>query len=73
MEVVPVVPATKRNLRLKSTAQSEAQSLRKLLDHLGLRMDELQHLQHEMPVPPGTEVTEEIKAEYCPWWYMPGG
>lgn len=44
----------------------------KLLDHLGLRMDELQHLQHEMPVPPGTEVTEEIKAEYCPWWYMPG-
>ncbi len=46
--------------------------LRKLLDHLGLRMEELQHLQHEMPVPPGTEVTEEIKAEYCPWWYMPG-
>ncbi|CAE7893639.1 PLOD3 [Symbiodinium microadriaticum] len=44
----------------------------KLLDHLGLRMEELQHLQHEMPVPPGTEVTEEIKAEYCPWWYMPG-
>jgi len=35
-------------------------------------MEELQHLQHEMPVPPGTEVTEEIKAEYCPWWYMPG-
>ncbi|CAK9025313.1 Uncharacterized protein R699 [Durusdinium trenchii] len=45
---------------------------RKLLDHLGLSMAELQHLQHEMPVPPGTEVTEEIKAEYCPWWYMPG-
>ena len=44
----------------------------KLLDHLGLDMTELQHLQHEMPVPPGTEVTEEIKAEYCPWWYMPG-
>ncbi|CAK9063651.1 unnamed protein product [Durusdinium trenchii] len=44
----------------------------KLLDHLGLSMAELQHLQHEMPVPPGTEVTEEIKAEYCPWWYMPG-
>lgn len=44
----------------------------KLLDHLGLRMDELQHLRHEMPVPPGTEVTEKIKAEYCPWWYMPG-
>lgn len=27
--------------------------LRKLLDHLGLSMAELQHLQHEMPVPPG--------------------
>lgn len=44
----------------------------KLLQHLGLSMEELKHLQHEMPVPPGTEVTEEIKAEYCPWWYMPG-
>eukprot|EP00931_Biecheleriopsis_adriatica_P044471 TRINITY_DN25438_c0_g1_i1.p1 TRINITY_DN25438_c0_g1~~TRINITY_DN25438_c0_g1_i1.p1 ORF type:complete len:391 (+),score=62.82 TRINITY_DN25438_c0_g1_i1:61-1233(+) len=43
-----------------------------LLEHLGLRMEDLQHLPHEMPVPPGTKVTEEIKAEYCPWWYMPG-
>lgn len=44
----------------------------KLLDHLGLTREEISHLPHEMPVPPGTEVTEEIKAEYCPWWYMPG-
>ncbi|CAJ1409947.1 unnamed protein product [Effrenium voratum] len=43
-----------------------------LLQYLGLSMGELQHLRHEMPVPPGTQVTEEIKAEYCPWWYMPG-
>lgn len=44
----------------------------KLLDHLGITMAELQHLKHEMPVPPGTPVTEEVKKEYCPWWYMPG-
>jgi len=44
----------------------------RLLDHLGLTMQEISHLPHEMPVPPGTVVTEEIKAEYCPWWYMPG-
>lgn len=43
-----------------------------LLDHLGLTMEELAHLKHEMPVAPGTLVTEEVKAEYCPWWYMPG-
>ena len=29
-------------------------------------------MKHEMPVPPGTEVTEDVKAKYCPWWYMPG-
>ena len=34
-------------------------------------MGELQHLRHEMPVPPGTQVTEEIKAEYCPWRLVP--
>lgn len=44
----------------------------RLLEHLGLTMEELAHLQHEMPVPPGTPVTEDIKAQYCPWWYMPG-
>lgn len=44
----------------------------RLLDHLGLSMEELSHLPHEMPVPPGTAVTEEVKARYCPWWYMPG-
>mmetsp|Transcript_132923 Transcript_132923/g.413277 ORF Transcript_132923/g.413277 Transcript_132923/m.413277 type:complete len:305 (+) Transcript_132923:6-920(+) len=44
----------------------------RLLDHLGITPAELEHLKHEMPVPPGTAVTEEIKAEYCPWWYMPG-
>lgn len=43
-----------------------------LLDHLGLTMDELRHLPHEMPVPPGTIVTDEIKSKYCPWWYTPG-
>lgn len=43
-----------------------------LLQYLGLTMEELQHLRHEMPVAPGTQVTEEIKAEYCPWWYTPG-
>jgi len=44
----------------------------RLLDHLGLTMEEISHLPHEMPVPPGTDVTEDIKAQYCPWWYMPG-
>lgn len=44
----------------------------RLLDHLGLTMEELAHLKHEMPVAPGTSVTEEVKAKYCPWWYMPG-
>lgn len=44
----------------------------RLLEHFGLSMDELAHLRHEMPVAPGTEVTEEVKAEYCPWWYTPG-
>lgn len=43
-----------------------------LLDRLGLTMEELAHLDHEMPVAPGTLVTEEVKAKYCPWWYMPG-
>merc|ERR1712050_527375 len=43
-----------------------------LLDYLGLKSEEIAHLQHEMPVPPGTVVTDEIKAKYCPWWYMPG-
>eukprot|EP00929_Paragymnodinium_shiwhaense_P061134 TRINITY_DN30529_c0_g1_i1.p1 TRINITY_DN30529_c0_g1~~TRINITY_DN30529_c0_g1_i1.p1 ORF type:complete len:437 (-),score=87.64 TRINITY_DN30529_c0_g1_i1:14-1324(-) len=44
----------------------------KLLDYLGLTMEEIAHLKHEMPVAPGTQVTEEVKKEYCPWWYMPG-
>ncbi|CAK0900775.1 unnamed protein product [Prorocentrum cordatum] len=44
----------------------------RLLQFLGLRMEELAHLPHEMPVAPGTAVTEEVKAQYCPWWYMPG-
>lgn len=44
----------------------------RLLEHLGVTRAELQHLRHEMPVPPGTAVTEEVKARYCPWWYMPG-
>jgi len=44
----------------------------RLLDHLGLTMEEVSHLRHEMPVAPGTEVTEDIKAKYCPWWYTPG-
>jgi len=43
-----------------------------LLDHLGLTMEELAHLDHETPVAPGTRVTEEVKAKYCPWWYTPG-
>jgi len=43
-----------------------------LLEHLGLTMAELSHLPHELPVAPGTPVTEEVKAQYCPWWYMPG-
>merc|ERR1712151_1263780 len=43
-----------------------------LLQHLGLTMDEIAHLKHEMPVAPGTAVTEDVKAKYCPWWYMPG-
>merc|ERR1712100_168932 len=43
-----------------------------LLSHLGLSMQELAHLKHEMPVAPGSKVTEEIKSKYCPWWYMPG-
>jgi len=44
----------------------------RLLEYLGLTMDELAHLKHEMPVAPGTLVTEDIKAKYCPWWYEPG-
>merc|ERR1712194_899263 len=44
----------------------------RLLPHLGLSMEELADLPHEMPVPPGSEVTEAIKAQYCPWWYVPG-
>merc|ERR1712194_44372 len=44
----------------------------RLLEHLGLTMEELAHLDHEMPVAPGTAVTEEVKAQYCPWWYTPG-
>lgn len=43
-----------------------------LLAHLGLTQEELSHLRFEGPVAPGTPVTEEVKAEYCPWWYMPG-
>merc|ERR1711924_47011 len=34
-----------------------------LLEHLGLSMEELAHLKHEMPVAPGTAVTEEVKAK----------
>merc|ERR1711862_697574 len=44
----------------------------RLLDHFGLTMEDLAHLDHEMPVAPGTAVTEEVKAKYCPWWYTPG-
>lgn len=44
----------------------------RLLEHLGLGMEELSHLKHELPVAPGTAVTDEVKAEWCPWWYMPG-
>lgn len=52
---------------------SELYSELALLRRLGLEDGRvLGRLPHEMPVPPGTAVTEEVKAEYCPWWYSPG-
>lgn len=44
----------------------------RLMQHLGLRDEELRHLKHEGPVPPGTPLTEELIQEYAPWWYQEG-
>eukprot|EP00927_Polykrikos_kofoidii_P085376 TRINITY_DN9279_c0_g1_i1.p1 TRINITY_DN9279_c0_g1~~TRINITY_DN9279_c0_g1_i1.p1 ORF type:complete len:386 (+),score=60.20 TRINITY_DN9279_c0_g1_i1:243-1400(+) len=44
----------------------------RLLDFLGLQMADLAHLSHEMPVAPGTRITQEVKEKYCPWWYVNG-
>jgi len=42
-----------------------------LLDKLGLTTQELAHLPHEMPVPPGTPVAEADKMSYEPWHFDP--